>query len=329
MAISTTFNPNAPVARAGQGSALGNREDLSNELQLLAPEETPILSLCAKGKASATLTEWNTDRLKTPNTAGISEGTDVTSFEDKGEARARIGNYVQIFRESWIVSNLQNAVTTSAPMDAASAEAKAIREIKRNIEATLCSNNEMSADNGVGTPYATRGLGAWLQVAAQAVNPVPSDYRTPTGSILTAIPTENTFNAMIASIFSRNGEMNSLTLVAGIALRQSVANFSRQDNNINETVYNVMQNATEKKITLSVQIFDSDFGMVKLINGNPDCMPSPNQGYCINPKYLAFNTLISLGSQRLQNQGGGERGYIEAVGALVCKHPQAHGKIAY
>jgi hypothetical protein len=58
-------------------------------------------------------------------------------------------------------------------------------------------------------------------------------------------------------------------------------------------------------------------------------MPAATRGYAINPKYVGFNTLIPMGSQRLENQGGGERGYIEAVGTLVCKHPQAHGKIAY
>ena len=53
MSISATYQPSAPVAKTGQGSAISNREDLSNELTLLAPEETPLLSLCAKGKANA------------------------------------------------------------------------------------------------------------------------------------------------------------------------------------------------------------------------------------------------------------------------------------
>ena len=329
MAISTTFNPSAPTGKTTQGAAIGNREDLSNELQMLAPEETPLLSLCFKGTAKATLHQWNTDKLKTPNTAGISEGADVTSFEDKFEARALIGNYIQIFREPWIVSNLQNAVTSAAPANSAAAEAKAIRELKRNIEATICSDNDMTVENGAGTPYGLRGMGSWLQVAAQTTNPVPADYRTPTASILTGAPTEITFNDMIASIFSKNGEMNALTLIAGITLRKRIAEFTRTDNNASETVYNVMQDATTKKVTLSVQIFDSDFGLSKVVNGNPDCMPAATRGYAINPKYVGFNTLIPMGSQRLENQGGGERGYIEAVGTLVCKHPQAHGKIAY
>jgi len=252
MPISTTYQPSAPAARTGQGSAIGNREDLSNELALLAPEETPVLSLCSKGKTTSTFYEWNTDKLDTPSTAGRSEGSDYTSFDDKFAARARLGNYIQIFGKPWNVSNLQAAVSSATPVNAAAAEAKAIREVKRDIEATICSDNEMTVENGAGTPYALRGLGTWIQSTAQSTNPIPEDYRTPAGSILGAAPTEITFNDVIASIFSKNGEMNALTLVAGITLRKRVAEFTRTDNNASETVYNVMQDATQKKVTLSV-----------------------------------------------------------------------------
>jgi hypothetical protein len=135
---------------------------------------------------------------------------------------------------------------------------------------------------------------------------------------------------MIGSIFSKNGEMNSLTLVANTALRTIISNFSRAQSTATNNIYNVVQDATSKAITLSVNMYDSDFGMVKIINGNPSCMPSTtNIGYVLNPKYLAFNTLIPMGATRLENQGGGERGFVDVAGTLCVKHPQAHGKIAY
>jgi hypothetical protein len=328
MPISSTYSPNAPAAKTGTGSAVANREDLSNELSLLAPEETPILSLCSKGKATATFSEWTVDSLAAPVTTGISEGSDVTSFSDKFADRARLGNYVQLMRRDYLVSNLQQAVTSVGPANVAQAEAKSMREIKRDIEATIASANEMTVENGAGTPYGMRGLGAWLQVAAQGTNPVPAAYRTPTGSILTATPTETTFNGMIGSIFSKNGEMNSLTLVANTALRTIISGFSRTSSASNNT-YTINQEATSKTITLSVNLYDSDFGMVKIINGNPSCMPSTtNIGYVLNPKYLGFNTLIPMGATRLENQGGGERGFVDVAGTLCVKHPQAHGKIA-
>jgi len=331
MPISNTYQPTAPTAKAGQGSAVSNREDLSNELSILAPEETPILSLCGKGKASATYTEWTVDSLAAPATTGISEGSDVTSFSDKFADRARLGNYIQLMRRDYIVSNLQQAVTSVGPANVAQAEAKSMREIKRDIEATIASDNEMTVENGAGTPYGMRGLGKWIQSSAQATNPVPTAYRTPSGSIIASTLSESSFNTMIGSIFAKNGEMNSLTLVANVALRQLISNFTRAQPSSAGVTYHVNQDATSKQITLSVNLYDSDFGLVKIVNGNPSCMPtgSTNVGYVLNPKYLGFNTLIPMGATRLENQGGGERGFIDVAGTLCVKHPQAHGKIAY
>ena len=331
MPISNTYQPNAPAAKSGQGSAVSNREDLSNELSILAPEETPILSLCGKGKASATYSEWTVDSLATPSTTGVSEGVDVTSFSDKFADRARLGNYIQLMRRDYLVSNLQQAVTSVGPANVAQAEAKSMREIKRDIEATIASDNEMTVENGAGTPYGMRGLGKWIQSSAQSTNPVPTAYRTPSGSIITSSLSESSFNTMIGSIFAKTGEMNSLTLVANVALRQLISNFTRATPASAGVTYHVNQDATSKQITLSVNLYDSDFGLVKIVNGNPSCMPtgSTNVGYVLNPKYLGFNTLIPMGATRLENQGGGERGFIDVAGTLCVKHPQAHGKIAY
>jgi len=331
MSISATYQPSAPTAKSGQGSAISNREDLSNELAILAPEETPLLSLASKGKASATYSEWTVDNLGAPVTTGVSEASDVTSFSDKFADRARLGNYIQLMRRDYMVSNLQQAVTSVGPANIAQAEAKSMREIKRDIEATIASDNEMSVENGAGTPYGMRGLGKWIQSTAQATNAVPAAYRTPSGSILSAAPSESTFNGVIGSIFSRNGEMNSLTLVADVALRRVISGFTRATPSSAGVTYHVNQEATSKAITLAVNVYDSDFGLVKIVNGNPACMPTTTGGvgYIINPKYLGFNTLIPMGATRLENQGGGERGFIDVAGTLVVKHPQAHGKIAY
>jgi hypothetical protein len=333
MPISTTYQPSAPTGKTTTGSAVGNREDLSDILTILAPEETPLLSLCAKGKASSTFHEWVVDSLSAPSTAGVTEGSDVTSFTDAFSGRGRIGNYVQTFRRDYLVSNLQQAVTSVGPANVAQAEAKSMRELKRDVEARIASASDMTSENGAGTPYTFRGLGSWISASAQTTNPVPVAFRTPSASIETSSLTETKFNDLLGSIFTVNGEMNSLTLVANVALRKAIANFTRQDGNASETVYQVVQDATSKKITLSVSLYDSDFGMVKIVNGNPACMPTQGGsgyvGYVLNPKYLGFASLIPMGSTRLENQGGGERGYVDVTGTLVCRHPGAHGKIVF
>ena len=331
MPLASTFNPSAPSGTTTQGSAVLNRESLDQQLTVLEPAKTPVQAMIAKGTAKSTFEEWGLDTYSDPNTDGVSEDSDVSSYDDPYASAARIGNYVQKFRRTYKVTEEQNAVDSAGPLNLVKAEAKKMLEVKRDIEAAILSDNEMQAQTGAGVPYKMRGLGKWILNSAQAVNPVPSDFRTPSGSILSAAPTEITLNDVLASIFTETGEAEGLTCVAGTTVRQRIAEFTRTDNNASETVYNVTEAATSRTVTLSVQLFQSDFGFIRLINGNPKCMPTAKTAYILNPAYLELRTLKGLGlrSVRQENQGSGDRGYVAANCTLVCKHPQAHGKIVY
>ncbi len=323
MAFSNTYDTTNP------GSAVSNREDLTDVLTILAPEETPILSSAPKSKATATFTEWTVDSLSAPVTTGVAEGADVTAFTDKFANRARLGNYTQKFRRDFMVSDLQQAVDSVGPAKVAQAEAKAVREIKRDIEATLCSANDRSVEDGAGTAYGLRGLGSWL--SASGPSDVPSTYRTPSGSIWSSGTfNEVAFNGLITSIFRVTGMSNGLTLVADTALRRVISDFARTSGSTDYSVRKVNYDGGQSTIKLAVELYESDHGIVSIVNMNPDCAPdttNKDTGYLINPEYYGVAELIPLGSTRLPNLGGGERGYVDCALTLLCKHPGAHGKI--
>jgi hypothetical protein len=323
MAFSNTFDTTNP------GSAVSNREDLLDVLTILAPEETPVLSSAPKSKASATFVEWTVDSLSAPVTTGVAEGSDVTAFTDKFAGRARLGNYVQKFRRDFMVSDLQNAVDSVGPAKIAQAEAKAVREIKRDIEATLMSNNDRSVEDGGSTVYGLRGLGDWIDSAGPS--DVPAAYRTPAASISSSgAITETVFNNLITSIYRVTGTTNSLTLVADTALRRVISDYARTSGNTDYSVRQVTYNGEVSTIKLAVEMYESDHGMVSIVNMNPDCAPDTSNkdtGYLINPDYYGVAELISLGSTRLPNLGGGDRGYVDSTLTLLVKHPGAHGKI--
>ena len=331
MAFSNTYDT------TNTGSAVSNREDLTDVLSILAPEETPILSSLNKQKANATFVEWTVDSLADPETAGIREGADVGTFTDKFAGRARLGNYVQKFRRDFQVSDLQEAVDSVGPAKIAQAEAKSIRELKRDIEATLASANDRAVEDGSSTAYALRGLGDWLD--SNGPSDVPAGFRTPAASIYTAAEAaatefgEEALNDIITSIFEQTGSTNDLMLVADTGLRRVIADFARTSGSSDNSVRNVNFDGGSGQITLRVDMYESDHGMVSIVNGNPSCMPnfgspsSNSSGYLINPEYAGIHELIALGSTRLPNQGGGERGYVDCALTLGVYHPQAHGLI--
>ena len=333
MAFSDTFDPNAPQAVTGTGSAISNREDLLDVLTILAPEETPVLSSANKQKASSTFVEWTVDSLADPSTSGISEGADVTSFTDKFSGRARLGNYVQKFRRDYMVSDLQEAVDSVGPAKVAQAEAKAIRELKRDVEATLISTNDRSVENGAGTAYGLRGLGDWID--SSGPSDVPSAFRTPSDSIHASGDfTETKLNELITSIYRVTGSTNNLTLVADTALRRVISDFARLDpiaqSAANNSIRNVNYDGGSSQIKLSVELYQSDHGVISIVNMNPDTAPdttNKDTGYIINPEYFGVAELIPMGSTRLPNLGGGERGYVDCALTSLVYHPGAHGKI--
>jgi len=330
MAFSNTFDTTNP------GSAVSNREDLTDVLTILAPEETPVLSSASKKRSSATFTEWTVDALSAPVTTGVDEGADVTTFTDQFAGRARLGNYVQKFRRDFRVSDLQEAVDSVGPAKVAQAEAKAIRELKRDVEATLIGTQDRSIEDGAGTPYGLRGLGDWIDSAGPA--DVPANFRTPASSIYD-ISTQGAFgeaalNDMISSIYRETGSTNNLMLVADTGLRRTIADFARVSAGATENVRAVNYDGNKAEIKLSVELYQSDHGIVSIVNMNPDTAPATlaggtdyNDGYLINPEYYGVHELIPMGSSRLPNLGGGERGFCDCTLTLGVYHPQAHGKI--
>jgi hypothetical protein len=338
MSFSDTFDPSAPAAVTGQGSAVSNREDLTDVLSILAPEETPILSSAQKSGASSTFVEWSVDKLDTPSTSGVSEGADVTAFTDKFASRARLGNYVQKFRRDFMVSDLQEAVDSVGPAKVAQAEAKAIRELKRDIEATISSNNAKAAENGAGTPYTLQGLGKWLATGATgdiaADSDIPSDFAAVAGNNHTdGNFTETSFNDQISSIFRQTGNVDNLVLVADTNLRRDISDFARIG--VGNDVRDFNFNGEGTSIKLSVELYQSDHGIVSIVNANPSAFSAAgiartttgDAGYLINPEYAGIHELIPMGSTRLPNLGGGERGFVDCALTLGVYHPQAHGKI--
>jgi len=338
MAFSNTFDATNP------GSAVSNREDLTDVLTILAPEETPVLSSASKKRSSATFTEWTVDALSAPSTAGVDEGEDVTAFTDQFAGRARLGNYVQKFRRNFRVSDLQEAVDSVGPAKVAQAEAKAIRELKRDVEATLIGTQDRSIENGAGTPYGLRGLGDWIDSAGPT--DVPANFRTPAASIYD-ISTQGAFgeaalNDMISSIYRQTGSTNNLMLVADTGLRRTIADFARVSAGTTENIRAVNYDGNKAEIKLSVELYQSDHGIVSIVNMNPDTAPATllynetsgaqgnldyNDAYLINPEYYGVHELIPMGSSRLPNLGGGERGFCDCTLTLGVYHPQAHGKI--
>ena len=318
MASSTTVN------------TAGNREDLTDILTILEPESTPLTSLASKKKATGTFFEWQVDSLSVSSFDGDSEWEDETSFTNQAANRTRLGNYVQKLRRSYMVSDIEQLVDTAGVSNEfANAESKAVRELKRDFEAAICSSQDRQAEAGSGTPYKTRGMFKWLGVGGQPSD-VPAAFQN-VANDTTATQTETTFNTVLQELYEANGMPGGqLTLIAGPSLKAQISDFSRAIASVQST-YQVTQSAESKKITLSVNLYDGDFGTVAivpsvfLLRTSGSATVDGDAGLLIDPEYVSVFSLKAESRSELEDQGGGQRGFADLIAGISCDSPKAHG----
>jgi hypothetical protein len=318
------------MPKAASYNTVGQREDLSDVLTILEPESTPFVSMANKATASGTFFEVQVDDLSTANFDGVNEGEDVTAFDNKAANRARIGNYIQKFRRTYAVSDIAELVDTAGVANEfAASEAKAVREIKRDLEAAVCSAQDRQADSGAGAPYKTRGMFKWLGVGGQ-----PSDVPTFAQNVAndtTGTQTEATFNSVLQELYEANGMPGGqLTLIAGPQLKKEISDFARQAGGAG-FAFSVTQPAESKKITLQVNLYSGDFGDVAIVPSvflnrtSGSSTIDGDAGLLIDPEYVAIHTLKAESNSELENQGGGRRGFCDVIAGLACHMPKAHG----
>jgi hypothetical protein len=338
MAFDKSYDNTPPT-----GSGIGNREQLLDLTTVLAPRQAPVYGLLPKQAATADLVEYTVDNLRTPNANNaVEEGIDVgTSGGGGGDFVAqfgsltRLGNRLQHFRDTFNVSKKQEILDSATPVKIQEAEEKAASQVLRDIEAAICSDNS-AATGASGTSGKMRGLGQWINSSPTAddVATVPSDFLTPTEAVLSDSSealTEKRFNSMLTAIFEETGEQSDHILVAGTTARNEIIDgFTRVQTSSatsaggNSTVFN-QGDGTE--INYNVEIFQGPYGIVKIISANPKCLPNQKRAYLLDPSLLGYAEALSMGSTMLEDQGGGPRGYIDAMGTLLCKGPNGMGKI--
>ena len=141
--------------------SVGIREDLSDVIHNITPDETPFYSACKKTKAKSTLVEWQTDTLRSSAANAHIEG-DETAF-NAVTATTRLNNRTQIFKNAVVIPDTDEGVDKAGrKQEMAYQTLKIAREQKLDIEKALFANNAAAA----GSSTAARelgGLGAWVK----------------------------------------------------------------------------------------------------------------------------------------------------------------------
>lgn len=323
----------------------GQREDLSDAMVLIEPGDTPLFSMCKKAsEPKNTLFQWPADSYSTPQTGGVLASADVTSFDDEHANRELLSGRIQKVRRAFQVDDLVENVADLAGVGRRQAfnkaGAKALVELKTDIEAIMGSDNDSQVESG-SNPYKTRGIGSWISATAQAdtATAVPAAFRTPATSINTTVTASLTESAVIdvlESMFKVRKAKKNYDLVCGTALKRAFTNFIRIQTgspNVMSTVRTFSSDVESKKIVNSIDIYEGDFGSLSLhvstylANGAAAAV-SAARGYICDMDLISIGFNRKPRMEELEDRGGGRRGFVDAIFGVAVANPQVLGKFA-
>lgn len=314
----------APSNTFDSYASIGNREDLSDVIYNIAPTDTPFLTNAGKGKATNTYHEWQTDTLASASTSNkVAEGDDATT--DAVTPTVRLGNYTQIMDKVARVAGTTEAVDRAGRDNEMSYQmAKKSKELKRDLEATLCNNQARDAGTALGASPSNSarqlaGLGSWIatnDVFDSTGSPTAGASPTTIGSTArtdssgTVALSEANLNTAIRNAWTQGGEPNMI--MCGPFNKTKITAFVG-----NATKY---KNVDDRKIVNAVDLYVSDFGELSVV---PNRFQRERDVFVLDMDMWDVAYLRDFQQHELAKTGDSDRRQLLVECTLVAKEEKA------
>ena len=297
----------------------GIREELSNVINNISPEEVPLQSNIGSKNVSNTYFEWQSDSLAAVDKTAVIDGDDVASF-DATAASTRLGNYTQILRRTVVVADNLAAQDAAGRNDELAYQiAKRGRELKRDLEAVLTDNNARVAGNS-STARETAGLGAWI-----ATNDVfGTGGASPTGDGTDARTdgtqadfTETMLKSAMQAAYTAGGQPT--ILMVGPFNKTQVSGFA----GIAAQRYQAPSNAPTTIIG-AADVYLSDFGQLQVV---PNRFQRERDAFLLDPEYASVAYLRPIQKVDLAKTGDASKAMLIVEAGLEVGTESAHAGI--
>ena len=296
--------------------SIGEREDLSDVIYNISPTDTPFLSSAAKTKATAVLHEWQTDSLAAAVTNNqVIEGDEATL--DAITATTRLSNSCQIMDKTIVITGTQEAVDKAGrASEIAYQIAKKAKELKRDLEASLTSNNAEVTGSATAARVAG-GLRSWV-----ATNDVMGTSGTSGGAGNTAAGngtqrafTESLLKSVIKSVWNAGG--NPTMIMVGPFNKQKLSGFTG-----NSTRFDAGADAT---LYTSVDVYASDFGQLQVV---PNRFSRDREAWVLDMDFWGVAFLRDFSMHDLAKTGDTEKKQLLLEATLESRNEAASGCVA-
>jgi len=301
------------------------REDLSNTIYDISPEETPLFSNIGKGKASNTYFEWQTNALVAANQDNAAVEGDEATLDSRPQTK-RLGNYTQIFRKVVGVSGTSEAVDKAGMKGALAYEmARSSAELKRDIEARIAGNKAAVAGNS-STARQTASLGSFLitnvNKAAGGTAPTLSGstegypnaaYTNGTARAFTEALLKDVFQ----KVWTQGGSLDFV--MVGASNKQAASAFAGIAQQRHE-----VGNGKQASIIGAADVYVGDFGSVSIVANR---FSAADTAFVVDPDYAEVAYLRDFQTSDLAKTGDSDKKMILVELGLRVKNELAHGAV--
>ncbi len=305
-------------------TAIGQREDLMDVIYNIAPTETPFMSSIGKTSATARLHEWQTDTLAAAVTTNAAiEGATASSASITPSVR--VGNRTQISQKTIAISGTLETVNKAGRRSEKAYQlAKASSELKRDMEATLLSNNVAADGDGSTTARTLGGLQTWLSSnysggSGGSAGTLGTTARvTGTDRAFTA----TLLNTVMQSAFTNGGSPTMLFVTP--AQKVVASTFTGI-----ATRYRDVPSNQQAQIINAADVYVSDFGIIQIV---PDrFIPNADNDDCaflVDTEMAAVSYLRPFQTNELAITGDATNTQLLVEYTLQVNNQAAHGIIA-
>jgi hypothetical protein len=297
--------------------AVGIREDLQDVIYSISPTETPFMSSAAREQVKNTLHEWQTDSLAAAVTNNaVIEGDDATL--DASSATTRLGNYTQIMDKTVVITGTQEAVDKAGrASELAYQIAKKSKELKRDIESTLLTNQARVAGNS-STARKFGSIGSWVatndDLGASGASPTGDGTDARTDGTQRAL-TEASLKSVIKNVWNAGG--NPSVIMVGPFNKQKISGFTGGSTRFDAS--------EDKTLYTSIDVYSSDFGDLEVV---PNRFSRDRDAWVLDMDYWSVGFLRDFTMHELSKSGDSEKRQLLVELSLISRNEAASGLVA-
>ena len=297
---------------------VGIREDLSDVISNISPEEVPFYSNCAKEDVTNTLFEWQTDSLAAVSADTAIEGADATFAP--AAPTVRLNNVTEIIEKTAAVSGTVEATDRAGrAREMAYQILKRAKENRRDAEHHCVGLSQAAVAGDATTARKTGSIQTWMATntsrGSGGADPTGDGSDTPTDGTQRPF-TEALLGAVIDSIYVEGG--NPDVLMANAFNKRAITGFS---GNADE----VKHDNTDQTVINAVSMYVSDYNTISVV---PNRFLRARDVLVLEMDYWSIGVLRPMQNFEIARTGDAEKRQVLMEYGLCAKQEASSGIVA-